>query len=140
NSGSVPGTAPSLQAHYPSSGQNNVVLNPLIELAFDQVLKASSINSDNIQLRKEYSGAIHPLSLSVSEDGTRVLLKLLSPLEKNAIYYVRLFRNIEDQAGDKYRYENYTYFYTGAESQEATQSPFVLMTSPADGTENVPVN
>ncbi|RYE12337.1 MAG: hypothetical protein EOP51_31740, partial [Sphingobacteriales bacterium] len=127
-------------AYYPSNGSQNVVLNPLIEASVSQVLKASSVNANTVQIRKDYSGAVHPATISLSEDGRVIRIKPLTSLQPNATYYVRFYTGLEDIDGDKLRNEDYSYFYTGATAIADTQSPVIQRTSPSDGAVDVPVN
>ena len=140
STGSIPNQAPVLQASYPTSGANGVALNPLIEVSFDQRLKANSVNANTVQLRKDYSGAVQPAQLSLSDDGRVIRIKPSTPLEPSGNYYVRFYGDIEDVDGDKLGNETYVYFTVGANAVADTQPPLILATSPANGAVDVPAN
>src|SRR5690606_40403711 len=52
NTGSTLGTKPAVAAIYPTSGQTEVALNPIIEASFNETLNPASITADVVQLRK----------------------------------------------------------------------------------------
>lgn len=139
--GSTPAVKPSVQAVYPVSGQVGVSLNPRIELSFNEVMNASSLNSTNVQLRKtSTSGTVISSLSSLSEDGLRLHIQPQTVLEVNTRYYIVLNSNIEDIDGDKATSSASFFFNTAADAVSDNQSPILLSSSPADGEMDVPVN
>ncbi len=141
DSGSTPTVRPSVQAVYPVSGQTGVSLNPRIELSFNEIMNASSLNSTNVLLRKTSTGGtVISSQLVLSEDGLRLHIQPQSLLEVNTRYYIVLNSNIEDIDGDKVASSTLFFFDTAADAVLDNQSPILLSSSPADGEVDVPVN
>lgn len=137
NTGATPGVIPTVETFYrgPSS------LNPLFEIAFSETLNPSSINSDSVQLRKSDSnGAIEPVQLSVSEDGRRVRVKPIKLLETNTSYKISILSGISDIDGDKRNNTESYSFSTDRSAAADTLPPQIVLTSPKDEGQNIPIN
>jgi hypothetical protein len=133
------GVRPDPSGYSPSSNQNGVVLNPQIQVSYNQQLDPSSVTGE-VSLRNYNTGSVVSATVSVVNEGYTLQVEpdvLLSP---NSRYYVSLSTRITDIDGDQQRYSRRLYFYTGAGDVEDDQSPQVIGLSPADGTLDVPLN
>ncbi|WP_421859270.1 Ig-like domain-containing protein [Marinobacter salarius] len=133
------GVRPDPTGYSPSNNQDDVVVNPQIQISYNQQLDSASVDGE-VSLRDYSSGSVIPATVSVVNDGYTLQLKPDALLEPDSRYYVSLSSRITDMDGDQQRYNRNLYFYTGSEDVEDDQRPQAIGLSPADGTLDVPLN
>ena len=130
---------PQLIAANPPYGATNVPTNPVVQVAFDQALASSTINTTNVQLCPG-DNCSTPVAGTVSLIGVNnnvIQFVPSSPLTSSTYYYLNL-RNVTNAPGVKLGNTLYTYFQTGTATD--TTAPTVVSVSPINGTSNVGVN
>ena len=131
------GKKPSIEAVSPSSYLDTMVLNPVIEAKFDQLLNPSTINNTNVKLYG--SGAEIEAVVSLIGNGQVIRVTPINPLTPQE-YEVTFNSAIEDTDGEKSQYYQSIGFTIEPIAVVDNRQPTVLSTSPYNGAKNVPVN
>ncbi|QSP95534.1 Ig-like domain-containing protein [Marinobacter salinisoli] len=133
------GVWPKPTGYSPYGNQNGVVVNPKIQVRYDQPLEPSSVVGQ-VSLRNSDTGSVIPSTISVVGDGYVLQVEPEVLLESDTRYYISLGSDITDTDGDRQVYGYSSYFYTGADNVEDDQAPQVIALSPPDGSLDVPLN
>jgi hypothetical protein len=129
-------TAPGVVNDIPINGAGNVPLNAVVEVAYNELLSAATVNGTNVTLRNNQTNAL--VASTVSLDGTGMVIRLVP----NAVLavsttYCYSVQNVQGTNGKAA--QNFSAcFTTGTSSQ--TVAPTVVAVSPADQLGNVPTN
>ena len=132
------GQRPDPIAYAPVNGAQNIVLNPQLQVAYNQQLNEAFVTAEYITLRS--NSALIPSQLSLSEDKKLVTIKPDVALEVGTYYYVSLSSQIQDVDGETPNYNRSFGFTTGATAVEDTQRPMVLAMSPGNNANNIALN
>jgi len=132
------GTNPSPEAYNPLDGQQDVALNPQIQIKYTEALDPTTVNDTNVRFYKG-DGAQLPASVSLSADGKVITVVPGAPLELDTRYYTRLTDVFDTDGDPSYNYY-YPDFYTGASAVTDTRRPMVTSMTPATGASAVPLN
>jgi hypothetical protein len=139
NSVSTVGTRPSITAYIPANGVNNVVLNPKLQVVYNQDMDETTITDSLIVLRKD-GGEILSTIVSLEADKRTVTIAPSTLLLADTYYYVSLSGNIKDIDGDRQYWSRSLSFTTSSDAVEDLQQPTVVAMSPGTGMVNVPLN
>ncbi|WDE13108.1 Ig-like domain-containing protein [Thalassomonas haliotis] len=139
NSLDTAGVRPTPQTYVPSNGSTGVMLNPSIQIAYNQQMDGDFIDDTRVVLR-DNGGTVIPAQVSLNSDGYTVEVVPGSLLAPDSYYYVSLDYRIQDTDGDNQYYNRSFSFTTGADAVEDLQRPMVTEMSPASGMENVGIN
>ncbi|MFT4924819.1 MAG: methionine-rich copper-binding protein CopC [Phenylobacterium sp.] len=133
------GVRPTPGTYIPNNGSLNVMLNPQIQIAYNQAMNEAFINETYISLRVD-GGALVPALIALSADKQVVNITPNALLTASTYYYVSLDYRIEDTDGDYQRYNRSFGFTTGIDDVEDTQRPMVTAMSPGNNIDNVALN
>ncbi|WDE04115.1 Ig-like domain-containing protein [Thalassomonas viridans] len=139
NTQDTAGIRPTPQTYVPSNGSTGVMLNPSIQIAYNQQMDSDYIDDTRVVLR-DNSGTVIPAQVSLNGDGRTVEVVPAGLLAADSYYYVSLDYRIQDTDGDNQYYNRSFGFTTGADAVADLQRPVVLEMSPASGMENVSIN
>lgn len=133
------GIRPRVTAYSPNSNNRNVPLNPVLRVAFDEPIDESSlVVDDNVILYDISNGSAKlPISVSLSEDGSILLVTPIDPLVADNTYYLLMMASILDTDGDNLASNAATYFYTSQDADIDDRSPMIMAFSPAQGANEV---
>jgi len=138
--GDLIGVRPTPVIYSPTNGSTDIPLNPKLQVRYNEILDASTVNDTNVMLL-DANGITVDATVNLAADGMTIMIAPVSLLIQNAYYYVRVTDGVADTEGDaSYYYSGLFGFTTGETAVEDTQSPTVLMMSPANGSTNVPLN
>lgn len=93
-------SSPIIISHTPADNVANVAVTVTPYIVFSEPLKASTVNSSNIQLVKFSDDSIVPAVVSLVEGGTRVNIDPDSSLENNTQYYFAVSTGVQDEVGN----------------------------------------
>lgn len=101
-SAAVPGdiTAPEILSHTPNSDTTGVAVTIVPYLNFSEPLKATTVSSNNIKLKKYSDNSTVPAIVSLVEGGTQVNIAPSSLLENNTQYYFAVSNGVQDEVGN----------------------------------------
>ncbi len=118
--------------------------NPVVDVAFNQTLDATTVNGTTATLRQYPSGTVVPSTLSLIKGGRVIRLVPQSPLVTNLVYhYVQLIggaSGIKDTDGQALSGSPQYYFTVPATAVADTVAPKVLAMSPPNGSTGVGIN
>ena len=121
------------------SNNNAVVLNPVIELEYNEPLDPTTINSTTVTLRETAGAQPSVLStVSLVRAGRVIRLVPNAPLAPNTGYFYQVSPNIRDLDGMSPGFFSTVFFNTTTETDNT--SPQVLAVSPFDGATDVGIN
>ena len=92
--------APTIISHSPADDATDVAVTTVPYITFSEALKASTINSTNIQLKKYSDNSNVSATVSLVEGGTRVNITPDSSLANNTQYYFAVSTSVQDEAGN----------------------------------------
>ncbi|GGW96886.1 hypothetical protein GCM10007391_33710 [Alteromonas halophila] len=118
-----------------ANGAVNVARNPVIESAFNEPLDPTSVTS-SVRLYDTVDRVNMPVTLTLSSDGTRLVMVPESALPMNRLMYVYTY-GLRDLSGNN-AINLFTSFTTGAE--EDTTEPALVDSSVTDGQSDLPLN
>ena len=131
-------TAPTIVSHNPADNATNISVNVASYIVFSEPMKSSTINSANIQLKKNSDGSTVGATVSLVEGGTTVIITPTSNLETSTQYYFAVSTDVQDEAGnalasalDDSTKDNHE--FTTAEDTSDQTAPTVADTNPDDG-------
>lgn len=93
-------TGPQVTSHTPADAATDVALAVVPQLDFSEELKASTVNSTNVQLKKYSDDSTVTATVALVEGGTRVTLTPVAPLEYGTQYYLAISGAVSDLAGN----------------------------------------
>ena len=134
------GPNPIASSPNPEYGATNIPLNVVPQVAFDQPLLASTINSTNVYLQDNSTSAHVPGTVSlVGANNNVIQFQPSSPLSPSTLYFFYFF-SVTNTSGTLLAQGNsyYQYFTTGTASDST--SPTVVAVSPINGTANIGIN
>jgi len=118
---------------------NGVVLNPVIELEYNEPLDPATINSTNVVLRQNTGGqSVVASTVSLVSGGRVIRLVPNAPLAANTNHFYQVTTGIKDLQGMSPTFTNTFFFTTGTETDNT--NPQVVSVSPPNGALNVGVN
>ncbi len=128
--------SPFVTAFDPSNGSTDVVLTPVITVAFNELLNPVTVDTDTFWLAMEgFSGQI-PATVSLDAGGTVVTLTPTVSLLPETVYRIRV-SGVEDYAGNR---RSTSSIFTTASGPGDTTPPEVVLVTPEDGMTDMPVN
>ena len=133
------GVRPSTSVYIPANGVKGVVLNPKLQVVYNQDMDESTITDSLFVLRKD-GGEVLASTVSLGDDKRTVTIEPAELLLADTYYYVSLSGNITDVDGDRQYWSRSYSFTTAVDGIEDLQQPIVLAMSPATGMTNVPLN
>ncbi|OGN19517.1 MAG: hypothetical protein A3F25_00235 [Candidatus Yanofskybacteria bacterium RIFCSPHIGHO2_12_FULL_45_19b] len=92
--------APTIISHSPADDATDVAVTTVPYITFSEALKASTVNSTNIQLKKYSDNSNVSATVSLVEGGTRVNITPDSSLANNTQYYFAVSTSVQDEAGN----------------------------------------
>ena len=128
---------PEVVAQTPLSGADNIPVNPLVSVEFNEPIDPASVHTDNVYLYDNTSGEHVPGSLELSDNGRTVNFipeKALTSGRSHTFYY----RYLKDLSGNQLSYWNYHSFTTTFASD--VEPPQITGWSVDEGISNVPTN
>ncbi|WP_412972481.1 Ig-like domain-containing protein [Glaciecola sp. MF2-115] len=134
------GTAPRLEAFYPSNGIPEVPVNSVIQLLFSEELDLSTLTADYVRLTNSSTGEVLPSTLSFDSSVNILTITPDSPLTPSTNYYVFTDYRIADTDGDLSNRNNYSSFATSAADVADDKSPSLITFSPSNGIDGVGIN
>jgi hypothetical protein len=118
---------------------SGVVLNPVIELEFNEPLDPATVNSTNVQLRQNTGGQpLLPSTVSLVRGGRVIRLVPNAALAANTGHFTQVSTGIKDLQGMSSTFTS-TFFFTTGTATDNT-SPQVVSVSPPNGALNVGIN
>ncbi|OGM97351.1 MAG: hypothetical protein A2735_03205 [Candidatus Yanofskybacteria bacterium RIFCSPHIGHO2_01_FULL_41_21] len=93
-------TAPTVSSHFPLDNATDISVNVAPYIIFSEALKASTVNSTNIQLKKYSDDSTVAATISLVEGGTRVIITPTSALDTSVQYYFAVSTAVQDDAGN----------------------------------------
>lgn len=93
-------TAPTVVAYSPISEGSDVALDAKPYVDFSESMKATTLTTANIELRKVSDNSVVPASISVENGGTRAVINPAANLELDTAYYIFVSGEVEDEAGN----------------------------------------
>lgn len=132
------GERPWATAYSPNNGNNDVPLNPLLRIQFNEPLNDATISNDTVILYDVTNGWSQlPIDVGLDDTGTIVMASPQALLEPDTTYYIQTLVDILDTDGDNLASNYATYFHTGPDAVEDDRAPMLLQFSPPDGIEDV---
>ena len=136
--------APTITSHFPLDNATSISVNVAPYIIFSEALKATTINSTNIQLKKYSDDSTVAATISLVEGGTRVIITPASALDTSIQYYFAVSTSVQDEAGNalasalddttKTTHE----FTTAADTADHT-APVIASHTPADNATDIAV-
>lgn len=121
------------------NGATGIALDVRLDAQFSRPVNPITINATNCRLIAHQIGDI-PAQIDLSSDRTVVTLTPLFDLPVATFHTLQLGRDITDDQGNRLNGgSNFQVGFTTAFERDST-GPALVATSPADGSENVPVN
>ncbi|MEW6996033.1 Ig-like domain-containing protein, partial [Colwelliaceae bacterium MEBiC 14330] len=133
------GVRPNPSTYIPTNGAIDVVLNPRLQVLFNQDMDADFINDSLIVLR-DTDGDVISTTVSLGDDNRTVTIEPNALLAADTYHYVSLSGNIYDLDGDRQYYSRSYSFTTGIDAVEDLQQPVIVAMTPSTGMDNVPLN
>ena len=87
-------------SHTPADGADDIAVTTVPYLTFSEAMKATTINSANIQLKKYSDNSTVAATVSLVEGGTRVNITPDSALANDTQYYFAVSTSVQDEAGN----------------------------------------
>ena len=137
-------TAPTISSHFPVDAETGISVNVDPYLIFSEALKASTVNSTNIQLKKYIGGLTVAATISLVEGGTRVIITPDSVLDTDIQYYFAVCTSVQDEAGNALAValddgnKNSHEFRTALDTSDHT-APVIASHTPDNGATNIVV-
>ncbi len=132
------GTRASLVRSVPGSSVTGVVLNPVIELEFNEPLDPATVNGSTVLLRRNISGLPSvPATVSLVRGGGVIRIDPQVELEPSSLYRYDVTTGVLDLDGATIF--NFARFFTTGSAADTT-APQVRVLSPRDGAANVALN
>jgi len=91
--------APTIVSHSPLDNATGVAVTITPYIVFSEPLKASTVNSTNIQIKKYSDDSPVLATVSLVEGGTRINIDPDSSLENNTQYYFAVSTGVQDESG-----------------------------------------
>jgi hypothetical protein len=136
--GSITNTAAQVQAVNPFPSATNVPLNTIIQVEYDQALKASTLNNTSVTLYQYSSGTY--LTPTVSLVGTQVInIAPTSNLVAGSQYQVYISPNNAVTNTDGVAVQPYAYNFTAGTAVD-TVAPTVVTVAPPNSATNIGTN
>ena len=121
------------------SNHNAVLLNPVIEIEYNEPLDPTTVNSTTVTLNQNTAGSpLIPSTVSLVRGGRVIRLVPNAPLAANTSHFYQVNNSIRDLDGMAPGFFVFNFFNTTMESDNT--SPQVLAVSPFDGATAVGVN
>src|SRR6185369_6342575 len=121
------------------SNHSAVLLNPVIELEYNEPLDPSTINSTTVSLRQNIGGQpLIPSTITLGRGGRVIRIVPDAPLAPNSNYFYQVSNTIRDLDGMSPGFF-FTNFFTTTNVSDNT-APQVLAVSPFDGATDVGLN
>src|SRR6185369_7988104 len=121
------------------SNHSAVLLNPVIELEYNEPLDPSTINSTTVSLRQNIGGQpLIPSTITLGRGGRVIRIVPDAPLAPNSNYFYQVSNTIRDLDGMSPGFF-FTNFFTTTNVSDNT-APQVLAVSPFDGATGVGLN
>jgi hypothetical protein len=136
--GNPASVAPQLIATNPPVAATSVPLNPVVQVAFDQALLSSTINSTNVYLYNGTDGTHAAGTASLIGANSNVVQFVPSSSLSSTTYYYLYLTNVTNAQGLSLSNTWYTYFQTGMATN--TTAPSVLSVGPPNNAIGVGVN
>src|SRR3989338_3362749 len=92
--------APTIISHSPADDATDVAVTTVPYLTFSEAMKATTINSANIQLKKYSDNSTVAATVSLVEGGTRVNITPDSALANDTQYFFAVSTSVQDEAGN----------------------------------------
>ncbi len=137
-------TPPTISSHFPTDNASGISVNVAPYIIFSEALKASTVNSANIQLKKDSDNSTVAATISLVEGGIRVIITPASNLDTSTQYYFAVSTGVQDEAGNalaaaldsgtKADHE----FTTATDTADHT-APFIVSHTPADNATDVTI-
>jgi hypothetical protein len=124
----------------PVNNTQNVPLNPLLQVTFNERIDKTTIDNDSLRLWNNTTGLNLAGSWTLSADGLTLEFTPDEALSASTRHYLYVGYSpyLTDLAGNLVALNNYRYFTTGTE--EDSTAPTIHSTSIADGNATMPVN
>jgi len=124
----------------PVNNTQNVPLNPLLEVNFNERIDSATVDSSSFYLWNNSTGLNVAGTRTLSSDGLTLQFTPEQPLDENTRYYLYVGYSpyFTDLSGNLVAQNNYRYFTTG--SAEDSTAPVVSSTNFLDGNTVMPVN
>lgn len=133
------GIRPKLIASMPSSYDKEIVLNPKIQLLFDQDMDLEYINDSLIELHGPGRNKI-TTTVTLEPDKRTVSIEPIELLSANTFYWINISTYIYDTDGDRHDAGKSIGFTTVIDGIEDLQQPVVIGMTPRADMMNVPLN
>jgi hypothetical protein len=130
-------TPPQLLATNPIYGAGNVPTNTLIQLAYNQPLLASTVNTTNITIHDDSVGSVTPQSVQLDSTGQIILITPPGGSLTSGDYYQVGVNGVTNTQGVAVP-STYLYFTAGSSSD--TVAPTVTSIAPPNGWPNIGTN
>ncbi|MDP2560626.1 Ig-like domain-containing protein [Psychrobium sp. 1_MG-2023] len=124
----------------PVNNTQNVPLNPLLEVTFNERVDRTTVDENSFRLWNNTTGLNIAGTWALSADGLRLGFSPAEALDENTRHYLYVGYSpyLTDMAGNLIAQNNYRYFTTGDTTD--TTNPMINKTSIADGNTTMPVN
>ncbi|MFA6190271.1 MAG: invasin domain 3-containing protein [Candidatus Staskawiczbacteria bacterium] len=93
-------TAPVVVSQYPLGGAENISLNVIPYINFSKNMDITTINNDNIQLRKYSNDILVPATVIIANGGKQARLQPDSDLSLDTKYYLYVSTDVADPSGN----------------------------------------
>lgn len=132
--------APFVVRNHPDSSTQDVLLNTVIDVEFNEPLDSSTVNTGNVILFENTSGVpVVNSTVSLVRDGRVIRIVPDAPLAPNTVYFYDITNGISDLDGDAPNFGLFRRFFTTGDSVDST-NPTVTGVSPPDSEVDVGVN
>ena len=122
-------TPPTVQSVSPQDGANDIALNAILSVTFDESIDPTTLNSASFKLKE---GAT-VLSAVVNVTGRSAALSPTSPLHEGTLYTAKVTTGVTDMAGNRLA-SGYSWSFTTLSTPDTTP-PTVQRTDPQEGDE-----
>src|SRR3989338_4945532 len=92
--------APTIDSHTPADNATSISVSTVPDIDFSEPMLSSTINSDNIQLKKFSDNSTVAAVISLVEGGTRAVITPNSALSFATQYYFAISTGVQDAAGN----------------------------------------
>jgi hypothetical protein len=128
--GAVDTTKPKISSQSPSDGAQNVSVNDVVEVIFNEKIDPSTVTTSNIYLTGKSA------NVSLSSDQRKITLTTGSPFSHNTTYTVNIKEGgLKDLAGNGVSADTWS-FTTGV---APSSNPTIVARVPVSGAKNVPI-
>lgn len=125
---------PTITSAYPAAAATDIPLDTKVVIHFSEPMNDSTITDSYLRLYDTALGDYIPVSVTYDSTNNSAVITPSSPLVKSRVYYIVVFPNVQDLAGNQMLNAYITYFTTLLSD---TVKPTITSTNPVNGATGV---